>query len=497
MAASARAGPGETQLEVDRRRVNEKISHLKAALRERRTVAATQRKGREAAFTAALVGYTNAGKSSLLNALAGTDLLAENKLFSTLDATTRRIGLDHGQEALVTDTVGFIRKLPHDLVASFRTTLDEIGEADLILHVADVTSPSLAEHLETVNEVLGEILDGPRDTLLVFNKIDALADPDAVKSLERHYPDALFVSARTGRGVDTLRAAILARLEAHVVHVELAIHADAAKVLSFCYREGRVTHQDQDDAGRPRLQVRFSDVPRRNGSCRRTVVRVEVLSRRGGRPERRERRRRPGAGPRTPSVPGPRAPTVPGPRAMMRRGLTILLLAAAVAAFVYHARLYWSWTEDDAYISFRYAQNLAHGNGLVFNPGERVEGYSNFSWVLLAAVAIHAGLDPVEVSKVLGLLSAVAALLLSWQLARRLVPRPGLTPVVAAFYLAVSPVLVQHSITGLETTFFALLLIAAVLLAIGRGGGCCGAPVWWRCCCCSRRHGQRDRCWRP
>jgi GTP-binding protein HflX len=175
-------GPGETQLEVDRRRVNEKISHLKAALRDRRTIAATQRKGRESAFTAALVGYTNAGKSSLLNALAGTDLLAENKLFSTLDATTRRVTIPGGHEVLLTDTVGFIRKLPHDLVASFKTTLEEINQAQLIVHVADATSPSLAAHLETVNEVLDEILDGPRDTLLVFNKIDALQDLDIRRS---------------------------------------------------------------------------------------------------------------------------------------------------------------------------------------------------------------------------------------------------------------------------------------------------------------------------
>jgi hypothetical protein len=151
---------------------------------------------------------------------------------------------------------------------------------------------------------------------------------------------------------------------------------------------------------------------------------------------------------------------------MTRRSMvTLVLLAVAVATFVYHARIYWSWTEDDAFISLRYAQNLSRGQGLVFNPGERVEGYSNFSWVLLAAAAMRAGLDPVTMLKVIGLASGVVALLLSFQLARRTVPSTGMTPLVIAFYLAISPVLVQHSVAGLETSFFAMLLVASVLVA--------------------------------
>jgi GTPase len=248
-------GPGETQLEVDRRKVNEKISHLKAELRERRTVAETQRKGRAASFTAALVGYTNAGKSSLLNALAGTDLLTENKLFSTLDATTRRVLLAPGQEALVTDTVGFIRKLPHDLVASFRTTLEEINVADLVMHVADITSPSLTAHFDTVNEVLGGT---PRDTLLVFNKLDVLQDRSVAVALERHHPGALFVSARTGEGLEALRAAMLQRLEARFADVEIVVRADEARIVGFCYREGRVLRHDQNETGQTRLRVRLT-----------------------------------------------------------------------------------------------------------------------------------------------------------------------------------------------------------------------------------------------
>ena len=251
-------GPGETQLEVDRRRVNEKIARLKADLRSRQKAAATQRKSRTGAFAAALVGYTNAGKSSLMNAVAGTELLTEDKLFSTLDATTRRVALGDGREALLTDTVGFIRKLPHDLVASFRTTLDEVNQADLLLHVCDITSPILEEHLDTVNEVLGEIVEGPRPTQLVFNKIDALVDRSEILMLQRHHPGALFVSARTGEGLQALRDVLERHAATGTVVVELELLNEAGPVLSFCYREGRVLAQDSSPAGRPLVTVRLS-----------------------------------------------------------------------------------------------------------------------------------------------------------------------------------------------------------------------------------------------
>jgi GTP-binding protein HflX len=250
-------GPGETQLEVDRRRVGERIARLKAGLRDRRTIASTQRKQRDGAFAAAFVGYTNAGKSSLMNALAGTDLLVENKLFSTLDATTRKLGLGEGEEVLLTDTVGFIRKLPHDLVESFRTTLREVEHADLLLHVVDVTSPNLEEHLETVHRVLDEILGKPRPTQLVFNKIDAVADRTVLAALARTHPQALFVSARTGESLDDLRGLLRREAASRSVVVDLDLVGDPAPLLAFCYREGRVLHQEQSDAGKPRLRVRF------------------------------------------------------------------------------------------------------------------------------------------------------------------------------------------------------------------------------------------------
>jgi GTP-binding protein HflX len=252
-------GPGETQLEVDRRRVGEKISRLRRALRERERVAATQRKSREGEFRVALVGYTNAGKSSLMNALVGADLLVENRLFSTLDATTRRIPLSGGAHVLLTDTVGFIRKLPHDLVASFRTTLSEVTEADLLLHVVDITSGALATHIDTVHEVLDEILDGPRDTFIVFNKLDALRDETVVNVMLRHHPRALFVSAQSGEGLPELREAMRSHLRARTVDIVFEVLQHSSQVLSFCYREGQVQAQDAGSGGAPRIHVRFPD----------------------------------------------------------------------------------------------------------------------------------------------------------------------------------------------------------------------------------------------
>jgi hypothetical protein len=157
------------------------------------------------------------------------------------------------------------------------------------------------------------------------------------------------------------------------------------------------------------------------------------------------------------------------PAELRRTIITLVLLIGAMGAFWYHARLYWELTEDDAYISFQYARNLVRGEGLVFNPGERVEGYSNFAWVMLAAAGLRSGLDPLLLAKTLGLMSGVVALVLSCLLARRLVQGIGFTALLAPYYLAVSPVMVQHSITGLETTFFAALLIATLYLAAGVG----------------------------
>jgi GTP-binding protein HflX len=199
-------GPGETQLEVDRRRVRERIATLKRELRSVEKERETQRRRRRREFRTALVGYTNAGKSTLFNALTRSQVFVEDRLFATLDATTRQMVSRERHVALVTDTVGFIRKLPHHLVASFRSTLAEAVEADLLLHVVDVSDPSLERHMKVVAGVLEDILEEPRPTTLVFNKADLVTDPEMLDGIRARYPESFIVSARTGAGLDELRA---------------------------------------------------------------------------------------------------------------------------------------------------------------------------------------------------------------------------------------------------------------------------------------------------
>ena len=167
-------GPGETQLETDRRLIGARIGDLKRKLREVAKARAIQRKSREGLFRVALVGYTNVGKSSLLRALSGADLFVEDRLFATLDSATRNVDLGGGYQALMTDTVGFIRKLPHHLVASFRSTLEEAGEADVLLHVVDSSSPDWGEQRGVALDVLGELSLNDQDEILVFNKVDRI-----------------------------------------------------------------------------------------------------------------------------------------------------------------------------------------------------------------------------------------------------------------------------------------------------------------------------------
>ncbi len=197
-------GPGETQLETDRRLVRERIAKLKRDLGAVERERETQRRRRRGEFRAALVGYTNAGKSTLFNALTRADVFVEDRLFATLDATTRQLVAPDRRRALLTDTVGFIRKLPHHLVASFRSTLVEATEADLLLHVVDAADPDRVRQMKAVDEVLESILDEPRPTMLVFNKVDLL-DEDVAAGLRVEFPGCLLVSARTGEGLAALR----------------------------------------------------------------------------------------------------------------------------------------------------------------------------------------------------------------------------------------------------------------------------------------------------
>jgi GTP-binding protein HflX len=198
-------GPGETQLETDRRLVRERIARLKKELEAVERERETQRRRRRREFRAAIVGYTNAGKSTLFNALTRAQVFVEDRLFATLDATTRQLVSPRRQVVLLTDTVGFIRKLPHHLVASFHSTLVEAIEADLLLHVVDAADPHFRRQISAVEEVLDEILETPRPTTLVFNKIDCLGDSTVVEGLRVEYPGSFAVSARAGDGLDPLR----------------------------------------------------------------------------------------------------------------------------------------------------------------------------------------------------------------------------------------------------------------------------------------------------
>ena len=238
-------GPGETQLETDRRLIGEKIADLKRKLRDVARARAVQRSGRAGQFRAALVGYTNAGKSSLLRALSGDrELFVEDRLFATLDSTTRTVDLGDGYAALVTDTVGFIRKLPHHLVASFRSTLEEAREADLLLHVIDASHPGWQEQFEIVEEVLAELdLDEPPQVLL-FNKVDRLTHEEERVLHERgrafEARPAVFVSALEPASLAALRATLKARMRQRLPRVHLEISSGDGGLLAMLYREGEV-----------------------------------------------------------------------------------------------------------------------------------------------------------------------------------------------------------------------------------------------------------------
>jgi len=236
-------GPGETQLELDRRQARRRIAVLKAGLEEVRQQRSQHRARRESSGppVAALVGYTNAGKSSLLNAITGAGVLVQDKLFATLDPITRRLALPGGREALLTDTVGFIRKIPHDLVAAFRATLEGIEEASLILHVVDSSHPHPSEQIAAVDEVLSGLELSTTPRLLVWNKTDLLPGQHALPLLGGRYEQSLAVSARTGQGVPELLARIETMFREGLVEVRLVLPYDRYDLVKLIYEQGSVT----------------------------------------------------------------------------------------------------------------------------------------------------------------------------------------------------------------------------------------------------------------
>ena len=252
-------GPGETQLEVDRRRIQRRLTKLERDLAGLGRTRDTQRKARRrrALSNVAIVGYTNAGKSTLLNRLTDATVLVEDRLFSTLDPATRRLRLPGGEMVLLSDTVGFVRRLPHQLVESFRSTLEEVAHADFVLHLVDASDPDVEGRIAAVHGVLGEIDAGQLPEQLVFTKADAVDDA-VLDDLRRAYPDAVVVSARTGAGVPELLARLGDRLRALTQIVELHIPYERGDVLPALHRDGDVLVTVHDDTG-TRVRARLPD----------------------------------------------------------------------------------------------------------------------------------------------------------------------------------------------------------------------------------------------
>jgi GTP-binding protein HflX len=234
-------GPGETKLETDRRRINTRISRLRRQIAGMAAMRETKRgkRRRNHVPSVAIAGYTNAGKSSLLNRLTNAGVLVENALFATLDTTTRQARTSEGRTYTLSDTVGFVRHLPHQLVEAFRSTLEEVGQSDLVVHVVDGAHPDPEEQVRAVREVLADV-DADRVTeLLVVNKADA-ADEETLLRLKRVWPDAVFVSARTGLGVDVLRSAIEERLPWPAIEVRACVPYSRGEVLARVHSRGEV-----------------------------------------------------------------------------------------------------------------------------------------------------------------------------------------------------------------------------------------------------------------
>ena len=244
-------GQGETQLESDRRIVRDRISMFKRdlqAVQQHRDVQRRKRM-RVPLPTASIVGYTNAGKSTLLNRLTGAGVLVEDKLFATLDPTTRQMTLPDGQNLLLTDTVGFIRRLPHSLIDAFKATLEETVFADFLLHVIDVTSPDLEEHARTTLGVLDEIGATGKRGITVFNKIDQRGNPEHLRAVHMHHPEAVYVSASTGEGIDALMHRIMEVMHESNRAVEILVPHDRYDVLGRLHNAGGVHRQETRDEG--------------------------------------------------------------------------------------------------------------------------------------------------------------------------------------------------------------------------------------------------------
>ncbi len=254
-------GPGETMLEMDRRKIHGRIDDLQKALDNicRGRSIQRQRRTKEQLFKVALVGYTNAGKSSLLNALSAADTVAEDKLFATLDPLTRRVELAQGQEILLSDTVGFIRRLPHHLIAAFSATLEEVAEADLLLHVMDGSANDIEEQASAVMNVIVKLGAADKLQINVINKVDLLESSEALQRLLNIFEPAVAISATSGDGLQSLKTIIAAQMAERLVAIEYLLPLDGNAVVAACYAEGKVKQVEYTEQG-----IKISaEIPRR------------------------------------------------------------------------------------------------------------------------------------------------------------------------------------------------------------------------------------------
>lgn len=245
----ARAGMGETQIEVDRRLIRTRISKLKKELEKIDQERIVQSRGRKKFFRVALVGYTNAGKSTLMNALSAADVYVQDQLFATLDTTIRQVDINNTHQILLSDTVGFVRKLPHDLVASFRSTLKEVIDADLLLLVLDASSPHVIDHFKTINNVLEEISAGDKRSLIVLNKIDLVEDINALNQLKQSFTEAVMISALDQLRLDDLLNSIQSIMDENFQTIEVDIPFSNGKIISEIQADTEVLDREYYDEG--------------------------------------------------------------------------------------------------------------------------------------------------------------------------------------------------------------------------------------------------------
>jgi GTP-binding protein HflX len=236
-------GPGETQLETDRRLIRKRIEKLKSDLVKIDKQQIVRRKQRKNEFRVSLVGYTNVGKSTIMNLLSDAGVGAENQLFATLDSVVRRVELDHNHGILLSDTVGFIRKLPHHLIASFKSTLDEVREADLLLHVVDVSHSQYSKQMEVVSNILEELDVHTKNKLTIFNKIDRLEDSNLIQSVRNKFPDAHFLSATRHIGLEFLKTKVINLIESNFIEMEIMVPVQDQKFIHYIHSSTRVMLQ--------------------------------------------------------------------------------------------------------------------------------------------------------------------------------------------------------------------------------------------------------------